>query len=68
MWLFEAKDKIEGYNKISQNKLIDVTGNVDDFMKDLVVSCKTPIPVVTKMKNMFKLYHMDRIRLADKAG
>lgn len=68
IWLFETKDKIDGFNKISQDKLIDVTGNVDDFMKDLVVSSKTPIPFVTKMKNMFRLYHMDRIRLADKAG
>ena len=67
-WLFEAKDNIEGSCKITQNKLIYVTGNVDHFMSDLVVSSKTPVPVITKMKNTFKLYHMGRIRLADRAG
>jgi stearoyl-CoA desaturase (delta-9 desaturase) len=68
MWLFETKDKIEGYNKISQYKLIDIEGDVDEFMNDLVLSSKKPIPLITKTKNMFRLYNMDRIRLADKAG
>jgi hypothetical protein len=66
MWLFEAKDTIEGYNKISQHKLIDVTGNVDDFLKDLADCNKSPLPFKTKLKNTFKLYHMDRVILADK--
>ena len=40
--------------------MIYATGDVVIFFKkDLVVSSKTPIRVITKMKNMFKLYHMD---------
>ena len=53
---------------ISQYKLIDIEGDVDEFMTDLVDSSKKPIPLIVKMKNMFRLYNMDRIRLADKAG
>ena len=51
---------------MSQHKLIDVTGNVEDLMEDLVDCNKLPSPFRTKSKNTFKLYHMDRIILADK--
>lgn len=65
VWLFETADKIEGFSRVYKHKLIDITGDFDDFMTDLVESCKSHLPLWIILKSAVKLYQMDRITLVD---
>ena len=65
VWLLETKDKIEGFSKIYKHNLVDVVGDFDAFMLDLLESSKLNLSLPTKISCICKLYAMDRMRLVE---
>jgi stearoyl-CoA desaturase (delta-9 desaturase) len=62
-WFFENKDQLEGFTIVYKHNLIDVQGNFNDFMDDLIKCAKNNIPIINKITIAVQLYLIPKLHL-----